>query len=227
VEAIILAGGKGTRLRSVISNIPKPMALVGGRPFLEILLTQLQNKGFTKIILSLGYMADNIVDYFGGSFLGMELVYEIEAFPLGTGGAVSAAIKRCLGDHVYIFNGDTFLDIDVSLAEKFWSSKKQSFLIGCEVGDTSRYGRLSVAGDKVVGFSEKGVVGRGLINAGCYVIEPEFFMRYQHPPPFSFETDFLETIIIHGLLNILICEGRFIDIGVPEDYARAQIELKN
>ena len=107
-EAIVLAGGFGTRLREVLPDLPKPMAPVAGRPFLEILLTSLADKGFSRVVLSLGYMADKIITYFGNSFTGLDLIYVVEDEPLGTGGAVRLALSQCLQDHIYILNGDTF-----------------------------------------------------------------------------------------------------------------------
>ena len=114
MEAILLAGGIGTRLRSVVPNLPKPMAPVAGRPFLEILLNSLAKKGFKRVVLSVGYMAEKVVSHFGYNFVGMELVYEIEETPLGTGGAVCKAIAQCNTDHVFVFNGDTYLDLEVA-----------------------------------------------------------------------------------------------------------------
>ena len=108
MEAIILAGGFGTRLRRVVPNLPKPMAKVAGRPLLEILLLSLSRKGFKRIILSVGYMADSISNYFGFNYEGMDLIYAREEKPLGTGGAVRLALLSCKQDHVFVFNGDTF-----------------------------------------------------------------------------------------------------------------------
>ena len=117
MEAIVLAGGFGTRLKSVVFDLPKPMAPVAGKPFLERLLKSLAQKGFTRIVLALGYMAEKVIEHFGSRFEGMELVYEIESTPLGTGGAVRLALTQCLTDHVFVFNGDTYLDLEVSHVE--------------------------------------------------------------------------------------------------------------
>lgn len=225
MEAIVLAGGFGTRLREVVPDLPKPMAPVAGRPFLEILLTALARKGFSRIILSLGFMADKVIEHFGENFLGMELIYEVEDSPLGTGGAVRQALARCNADHVYIFNGDTYLDLEVTDVEAYWQRHHAPIIVGREVADTARYGRLVVAEDRVIGFSEKGAAGSGLINAGCYVLPVDILDNFALGQAFSLETDFLTKAVETKRTDLFVTSGHFIDIGVPEDYARAQIEL--
>ena len=112
MEAVILAGGFGTRLREVVADVPKPMAKVGEKPFLEILLMNLELKGFKRVILSLGFKAEIIKHYFGTNFRDIELVYEVETTPLGTGGALKAALANCKEDYSFVFNGDTFQEFD-------------------------------------------------------------------------------------------------------------------
>ena len=117
MEAVVLAGGLGTRLRALAPNVPKPMVPVAGRPFLEILLAALARKQCGRVVLSLGYKAEMVVDHFGDRFAGMELVYEIEQIPLGTGGALRRALVQCQSDHVFVLNGDTYLDLEVDKIE--------------------------------------------------------------------------------------------------------------
>lgn len=225
MEAIVLAGGFGTRLRQVVPNLPKPMAPVAGRPFLEILLTSLARKGFRRVVLSLGYMADKVVSYFGDCFAGMELVYEIEQNPLGTGGAIRQALMRCSEDHVFIFNGDTFIDLNVADVEAQWLVHHTPIIVACEVPDTARYGRIERSDGHVIGFSEKGIAGPGLINAGCYVLPTETLDGFELGQPFSLEADFLAKVVKSKRFDLFVTGGNFIDIGVPEDYARAQTEF--
>lgn len=225
MEAIVLAGGFGTRLREVVPDLPKPMAPVSGRPFLEILLSSLASKGFSRVVLSLGFMAEKIVHHFGSHFSGLEIVYEIENTPLGTGGAVRQAMHLCGSDHVYILNGDTFLDLEVAAVEAHWLQHRSPIIVAREVPDTSRYGRLEVAGGRVVGFSEKGVVGPGLINAGFYVLPIHLLDGFSLGRPFSLEVNFLANSVKTDRFDLFVTHGHFIDIGVPEDYARAQVEL--
>lgn len=225
MQAIVLAGGFGTRLRQVVNDVPKPMAPIAGRPFLEILLNALARKGFTKVVLSVGFLAEKISDYFGASYAEMELVYSIEKRPLGTGGGVRLAIDEVTTDHVYIFNGDTFTDIEFSLIEEQWQARQRSIIVGCVVHDTSRYGRMLTNGDIAVSFAEKNMHGPGLINAGCYVISRRQLDGFAPGIPFSLETDFISPTVARGDFDVFVTSGLFIDIGVPEDYARAQTML--
>ncbi len=225
MEAIVLAGGLGTRLRTVVPDVPKPMAPVSGRPFLEILLTMLATKRFERIVLSLGHLSKAVVRHFGDTFAGMELVYEIERAPLGTGGALRCAMSRCEADHVYVINGDTFLDLEVDAVEAQWQCERVPIIVAKEVPDTSRYGRLTVTEGFVTGFVEKGVAASGLINAGYYVFPIDIAEAFPGQATFSLEVDFLATAIAKRRFRIFVSRGRFVDIGVPEDYARAQLEL--
>ena len=170
MEAIVLAGGFGSRLKQIVPDLPKPMAPIAGRPFLEILLTALARKGFSSVVLSLGFMADKIVAHFGDRYAGMELVYEVEQQPLGTGGAIRVALARCASDHVFVFNGDTYLDLEVDDLENLWQRSRRPVIVEREVPDTARFGRVEMNGGQVTAFLEKGMAGTGLINAGCYVL---------------------------------------------------------
>ena len=226
MEAVILAGGFGTRLRDVVPDLPKPMAPVAGKPFLEILLNSLKRKGFTRVILSLGYMADKVVAYFGDSHNDMQIVYEIEDTPLGTGGALKAALRHCHADHVFIFNGDTFLDLETHDVEVKWQVSNRPMIVARHVPDTARYGRLDTSGGYVTGFIEKGLTGPGLINAGCYVPPKNVFDEFVSDEAFSLEQDYLVDAVKNQPFEIFSTQGHFIDIGIPEDYNRAQTELR-
>lgn len=227
MEGIVLAGGFGTRLREMVPDLPKPMAPVAGRPFLEILLASLARKGFHRVVLSLGYMADKVVAHFGASYAGIELVYQIEPVPLGTGGALRLAMSQCHRDHVFVFNGDTFLDLEVQDLEILWQKQRTPIIVAREVTDTSRYGRLETDCGRVrmIGFAEKGAAGPGLINAGCYVFPIDLLRDFQPDVPFSLESDFLTQAATKRRFDLFVTRGHFIDIGVPEDYIRAQSEL--
>lgn len=225
MECIVLAGGFGTRLREVVPDVPKPMAPVAGRPFLEILLSMLARKGFTRVVLSLGFMADKVVDHFGDSYLGMELVHEIEPQPLGTGGAIRAALARCVADHVFVFNGDTYLDLEVDDVERLWRSAGHPVIVVRGVPDTARFGRVEISDGRVSAFLEKGMSGPGLINAGCYVLPRDALDQFPAGRAFSLETDYFVDGLRRFRFEGFVTRGRFIDIGVPDDYALAQTEL--
>lgn len=224
-EAIILAGGFGTRLQGVISDVPKPMAPIGKRPFLEIVLRALQQNKTDRVILSLGFMAEKIMNHFGNNFHGMELIYVVEDTPLGTGGALRLAMSKCRYDHVFVMNGDTFLEVDFDALEAHWHRRHNPIIVGHEVSDVRRYGRLMIKSGFVQGFSEKNTSGSGLINAGCYVFNKNQFHHFQLNTPFSLERDGLLALLKETPVDIFITKGRFIDIGIPEDFLLAQSEL--
>jgi D-glycero-alpha-D-manno-heptose 1-phosphate guanylyltransferase len=220
MDAIVLAGGFGTRLREVVNDVPKPMAPIAGRPLLEIVLSTLRRKGIGRAVLSVGFMADKIIGHFGEHYDGLDLVYEIEDRPLGTGGAAARALHRCRGDHALVLNGDTYLDLEVAALKAAW--RGVPIIVARQVDDTARYGRLAVDGGRVVGFAEKGVAGPGLINAGSYVLPVDLFGDMPPPAPFSLEADFLTPAVKARRFDVFVTAGQFIDIGIPEDFLRAQ-----
>ncbi|NEX21703.1 NTP transferase domain-containing protein [Thiorhodococcus mannitoliphagus] len=224
-DVIVLAGGFGTRLREVVYNLPKPMAPIAGRPFLEILLGDLARKRFSRVVLSLGYKADSVVDHFGRCFAGMELVYEIERTPRGTGGALRCALVQCKSDHVLVVNGDTYLDLEVDEVKAQWQQERRPIIVARKVPDTKRYGRLETEGSRVIRFLDKGVDGPGLINAGSYVLPRGIESEFPGDEAFSLERDYLAEAVSRRPFQCFVSRGKFIDIGVPQDYARAQLEL--
>ena len=172
MEAIILAGGLGTRLSSRLKGIPKPMAPVSGRPFLEIQLNQLSRAGCARVLLSVGYLHEVIQDHFGSFFRGMRLDYVIENAPLGTGGAIRTALARAAEDDVFVLNGDTFLQTDYAAMLQFHTTEVVDLTIAItHQPDMTRYGGVLVEGARIVGYQEKGRSGPGWINAGTYVVK--------------------------------------------------------
>lgn len=221
-EAVILAGGYGTRLRKVVADVPKPMAPIAGRPFLEIQLGMLRSRGFGHAVLAIGYLGHTIVEHFGDRFGDLELSYAIEDTPLGTGGAVQRALRECRSDRAFVFNGDTYLELDFEAADRLWRADHRGVLVARTVPDTARYGRLAVAAGYVHGLIEKGAAGPGVINAGCYLLNRGQLEEYAAQPPFSFENDYLARRLLTEPFHLLLTDGLFIDIGVPEDFTRAQ-----
>jgi D-glycero-alpha-D-manno-heptose 1-phosphate guanylyltransferase len=227
LDALILAGGFGTRLAARVPGVPKPMAPVCGKPFLELLLRGLARQGLRRAVLSLGYKAEMIQNHFGEHFGGVELAYEIETEPLGTGGAIRRSLARCQGDAALVVNGDTLLDLDLAAAVRHWQQVQRPLLLACEVPDTTRYGRVHIGPQaQLLGFAEKGMAGPGWINSGHYVLPCALFDGYALPAAFSFESDFLMPQLRQLGVLVLKSQGLFIDIGVPEDYERAQTLLQ-
>lgn len=224
MEAIVLAGGFGTRLRSVVSGVPKPMAPVAGRPFLELLLASLKARGITRVILSVGYMYDVITSYFDEHPIGLDLEYEIESAPLGTGGAMRAALRRITSEYALVLNGDTYLDLEIRELSAMWPGDRTPVVVARNVEDVARYGQLEVYENRIVRFLGSGNRGPGIINAGCYLVPSNMLADVRLPAAFSLEQDFLAPSPSLSL-RAFVTNGHFIDIGVPEDYARAQIEL--
>ena len=178
-----------------------------------------------RVVLSLGHLAEVVVRHFGNSFSGVELVYEIENAPLGTGGAIRAALGRCHGEAALVVNGDTFLDLELEQLLACWKVKMRPLIVCRLVPDTSRYGRIETAGDRVLSFAEKGRGGPGMINTGHYVF-PTKLLKYEHLPlVFSIEADYLARAVTEQNFDAFVTDGQFIDIGIPDDYRRAQREL--
>jgi D-glycero-alpha-D-manno-heptose 1-phosphate guanylyltransferase len=226
MEAIILAGGLGTRLKGILPDLPKPMAPVLGRPFLEILLSKLSKSGFQHVVLSLGYKPEVFIKHFGRNYAGMAISYVIEDKQLGTGGATRLALSACKDNEVFVINGDTFLDFEIDSIYIQYKNKKP-IVVAREVSDASRYGSLIVKGGLLKGFSEKGKIGPGIINAGCYLFNRNQLDDYDINQNFSLESDYLEKVVPNLEIVVFLSKGKFIDIGVPEDYFRAQDELIN
>jgi D-glycero-alpha-D-manno-heptose 1-phosphate guanylyltransferase len=224
VRTVILAGGLGTRLRSRTGELPKPMASVAGRPFLAHLLDRLTAAGLTDITLSVGYRAEAIRQHFGESYGGARLTYAVEAEPLGTGGALAHALGN--GGPALALNGDTLLDLDYRAFLAWYQQEPAAFALALKkLDDAARYGTVSVSGERVTGFREKGQPGAGLINAGVYILQPEVFARFGLSGAFSLERDLLERHCAALAPRAYPTDAYFIDIGVPEDYDRAQNEL--
>ncbi len=226
VKAIILAGGLGTRLKERVSDVPKPMAPVAGRPFLEFILDRLDRAGIQEVILSVGYLSEVIQSYFSNKYKSIAIRYCVEDTPLGTGGAIIHALKGLPDEPLLVLNGDTLLDINYGELIQWYSGLRTSVAVVLRaVDDISRYGSVEVEDEVLVHFKEKGGVGPGLINAGVYIICPHIFSGYELPVKFSFENDFLQKYCASLLPRAYVTEAYFIDIGIPEDYDRAARDL--
>jgi D-glycero-alpha-D-manno-heptose 1-phosphate guanylyltransferase len=226
MEAIILAGGLGTRLSSRLNDVPKSMAPVAGRPFLTVLLDHLISSGCESVILSVGHLREVIIDNLKNSYRGIPIRYVIEQTPLGTGGAIRAALGHALDQSVLVLNGDTYLDADFSMMLSQHSAASRLMTMAVvKVGDTARYGGVQIEDHRVSGLVEKGRQGPGWINAGVYVLDRNFPWPADLPSCFSFETEVLSRFLDVIQPVAFLCETYFLDIGVPEDLDRAQIEL--
>lgn len=230
MDAIILAGGLGTRLRSVISDIPKCMAPVAGKPFLSYLLTYLSKYKINRVILSVGYLREVIFDWMKnkGADYPFEIEYAIEEEPLGTGGGIRLALQKAQSSQVAILNGDTFFDVDLdALLMNHIKAKRPISLALKPMRNFDRYGSVELCDihNEIVEFKEKSFCKEGLINGGLYVMDRDTDVFDALPPKFSFETEVLQPQCLKQCLSGFVFEGYFIDIGIPSDYQRVQTEL--
>ncbi|MFZ5940576.1 MAG: nucleotidyltransferase family protein [Bacteroidota bacterium] len=225
-EAIILAGGLGTRLRSVVSDVPKPMALLNDKPFLVYLLDYVASYGIEHVILSVGYKYEVIRDYFGEQYKSMKLSYAIEKEPLGTGGAIRYALSFVKKDCAFLLNGDSFFNVNLhDLGEFFMAYQADISLTVKKMRNVERYGTVEMDVCRVVNFLPKTPLKFGFINGGVYAISKQIFERFPVGRKFSFESEFLATYLNELRICAMKSNEYFIDIGVPEDYEKAREEL--
>lgn len=228
--AIILAGGFGTRLQTLVNDVPKPMAVVNGEPFLNHLLNYLKHYGIKKVIFSVGYLADKIQNHYFHKFNGLEIDYVLEKNPMGTGGGIRLAIEHCNEKEVLVLNGDSFFNIDLNdFYAKHQSSNSDFSLALRTVENASRYGNIETdAEQRIVSFKEKSSVPKaGKINAGIYILNTALYLQNTEDElNFSIEKDFFEKNLHTLHIKGFEYEGYFIDIGIPEDYLKAQDDLK-
>jgi len=223
MEAIILAGGLGTRLRSRLADVPKAMAPIAGRPFLEYLLDRLAAAGADRVILSIGHLRQVILDRIPENYKGIQVAFVAEESPLGTGGAIRQALAQAQEPSALVMNGDTYADLDyAAMLHRHAQSGAVMTMAVAQVEDTARYGGVMVEDDRVAGFLEKGKSGPGWINAGAYVLARDFPWPGSLSSRFSFEQDVLNPFVARLRPAAFRHNGFFLDIGIPEDLDRAQ-----
>jgi len=226
IEAIILAGGLGTRLREAVPDLPKCMAPVAGRPFLFYVINELQLQGVNHFIFSLGYKHEIIESWLNVHFPRLNYEVAIEKEPLGTGGAIHLACTKAKGKDVLVTNGDTLFRIDVAAMLALHQEKKAECTLALKpMTNFERYGAVMIKDNIVNHFAEKQFYNEGLINGGIYILDKQKFESGIWPPRFSFEKDFLEPLSQSNKLAGLPQDGYFIDIGIPSDYNQAQVDL--
>ena len=229
--AIILAGGLGTRLKKVVQDLPKPMALIRGRPFLEYQMDFWISQGVTKFILSVGYLKQTIIDHFGDSYHTASINYFVEDDPLGTGGALLFAAQG-LTETFLVLNGDTFFEVNLNDLCLFHNKHNAEWTMSLfRSKDLDRYMGVGLAktGEILVLKSKESQIDL-LVNGGVYLINPSAISRLNLNPGMksSLEDQLLPSFLsLGGKLFGIECYGKFIDIGVPEDYYRAQKILKD
>lgn len=229
-EAIILAGGFGTRLQSVVNDVPKPMAPVNGEPFLNYVFDYLKHYQIEHVVLSIGYLSEKIVEYYKTEYNGIKVSYAKEESPLGTGGGIRLAMTKCNTKDILVLNGDSFFDVDITTHYQNHASKHADCTLALrKVDNAARYGTIVLGSENVIEtFREKDNIEQsGLINGGVYILNRELYLyKTDEANAFSIEKDFYETKIKEIHIFGFEYAGYFIDIGIPEDYKKAQDDFK-
>ena len=223
-EAIVLAGGLGTRLQEVLPGIPKCMAPVNAKPFLTYVLDYLAEQGIIKVILSVGYLKDQIINYFGDNYKSLKIEYSIEKEPLGTGGAAKLSFGFCNQDEVFVLNGDTCFFPDLKAMEDLHFAATADITIAVkQMTDTARYGLVKTdQSGRIIDFREKEPTsGDGLINGGIYLINRKIVDNF-HEQKFSLENDIFKKSCSEFKMQAFRSDAFFLDMGIPEDYIKAQ-----
>lgn len=235
-EAIILAGGLGTRLRSVVPDLPKCMAPVSGKPFLHYVIAHLKKEGIQNFIFSVGYKSESIINFVNKEFLSVtkeaapadrqdpeNFQFSIEEEPLGTGGAIKLSCKKVSDHNVLVCNGDTLFKIHLQQLSNFHLQHNADCTLCLKpMNNFERYGVVEINDDgSIKSFEEKQFYKSGLINGGVYALNTKNFMKEDLPEKFSFEKDYLEKYVAKRNMYAVIQDEYFIDIGIPEDYERA------
>jgi len=226
-EAIILAGGLGTRLRNAVPGLPKCMAPVNGKPFIDYVIRYLKAQGVEHFIFALGYMHEEIEKYINKEYPSIHKSFSIEDSPMGTGGAIRLACSKVKDKNILIMNGDTLFAINIASLSDFHEYHSAACTIALKpMKNFDRYGVVETDKDgHIKSFNEKKSYQEGLINGGVYLINTTIFKSLNFPPIFSFEKDFLEKYVSTIKIMGVIQDKFFIDIGIPEDYNRASKEL--
>ena len=224
IRAFVLCGGQGTRLRSVLVDRPKSMALISDTPFLQLLLEKLRSQGVSDVILGTGYKAEKIEDYFrSGKKFGVRIRYSKEKEPLGTGGALKLA-EPLISDPVLVLNGDSYVAWSLVPMLQLLAAKEADLIVVLQaVADVTRYGTVALDHDgRITQFIEKGVRGGpGLINAGVYLLRKQIVRALRAGTAISLEREVFPRLLDRRVYG-LVCSGLFIDIGIPDDLRRAQ-----
>lgn len=228
MEAIILAGGLGTRLRSVVTDLPKCMAPVAHKPFLYYILKELRKYHFTHVILSLGYKHEEVEKWISqqGNW-SFDISFSVEKEPLGTGGAIELALNLVKEKYVFVLNGDTFFQINMDDFLHFHCHKKAEISIALKsMEEFNRYGNVIVDSmDRILSFQEKQYCKLGQISGGIYLLTRDSILTKIKNQKFSFETEILQKMVQTHLFYGFNNNGYFIDIGIPEDYEKANLDF--
>lgn len=223
VTGVLIVGGLGTRLRPALSDRPKALGEVGGRPFVTYLLDQLYDTGISKVVLCTGYKGQMLEDFLGDRYRSLDLIYSREPRPLGTGGAIRYAQDYFKSPTILVMNGDSFIDVSMSDVLDYHDSQNTALtMVVSQIDDVSRFGVVEVTEDKVVAFKEKNQqAGEGLINAGIYVLDKTLLSLIPESMVYSLEKEFFPALAEEREISAFKTNADFIDIGTPESFTLA------
>lgn len=228
MECIVLAGGLGTRLQSVVADVPKCMAPVNGMPFLHYIISYLQEQRCSRLILSLGYKHEVVLNWLATQSPSFEVDYVIEEVPLGTGGGIQLALSKAQTNNVAILNGDTMFRVDLQNMLQFHNEKNAATTLALKpMKQFDRYGVVSInEQQRITAFKEKQHYEEGLINGGVYIVNNAALAGKELPQKHSFERDYFERYVAEGNMYGFVSNEYFIDIGIPSDFEKAQEDFK-
>lgn len=227
-ECIILAGGKGTRLSAGLPGIPKCLAPLAGKPFLYWLMQYLSAQKIKRFIFALGHMHEQIEKYLSEEYADRDIIFSVEAKPLGTGGAIRSALKQCTGAQVWVINGDTIFETDHERMLYYHIQNGAACTLALKpMKNYDRYGSVETdLSGTIIAFTEKKYTEQGLVNGGVYLVDRMGFEQTKLPEIFSFEKDYVEKYCGAQKMIGVPDDGYFIDIGIPEDLEKANKEFK-
>lgn len=224
-KLLVLAGGLGTRLKSAVPDLPKVLAPINDKPFIHYIIDHYLKNGIDHFVFLLGYKSELIIKYIDLHLSHISKEYIIEKEQMGTGGAIQMGLKAVKDEYFFATNGDTFFDVDLQKLKSAYDNFECVIALK-HMQQFDRYGSVTLnENDEIVSFNEKKYCESGLINAGFYLINREKFLQHRFPDKFSFEKDYLENRTINRNLKGFVSDGYFIDIGIPEDYLKAQLDL--
>ncbi|WP_054741955.1 nucleotidyltransferase family protein [Cellulosilyticum ruminicola] len=225
MEAIILAGGLGTRLREAVKDVPKPMAPVNDRPFLQYILEYLGKHNIVKVVLAVGYKWEVIRDYFGNQYKDIKIEYSVEEEQLGTGGAIKQALAQCDEEDIFVINGDTYFDVNLlDMLNHHKETGAQLTIATKKMYEFDRYGTVQSDDNRIVKFEEKKFNMEGSINGGIYLLKKSLLNTIVEKK-FSFEKDIMEKLVTERFFSAFESNTYFMDIGIPSDYKQFQEDM--
>jgi D-glycero-alpha-D-manno-heptose 1-phosphate guanylyltransferase len=225
-EVVILAGGLGTRLKSAVPDLPKCMADVNGKPFLDYVIQFALDQGVEHFIFSLGYKSEIIIAHLELCWPSLHYEYCVESIPLGTGGGISLAASLVQGEDFFVLNGDTIFLVSLTKLAAIHIAVDSLVTIAVKpMANFDRYGTVVLEENLVTAFQEKRPCEKGLINGGVYIINKNMLLQQNMPEKYSFEKEILERLVHQKMISAGIFEDYFIDIGIPDDYKKAMVEF--